>query len=133
MSQTGPSRFALWVFLIAGVYGVLALLPLYFLEGRFGRDYPPAVAHPEFFYGFVGVALAWQVAFLVIAHDPVRHRPLMIPAVLEKFSFAVAAGVLFAQGRLPDTMLAGGVVDALLGVLFLVAFWRTASGQSRSG
>ena len=70
--------FARRTFLIAGVYGLLALVPMYFLEGRIGRDIPPPITHPEYFYGFIGVAVAWQVAFLVIARDPVRFRPLMI-------------------------------------------------------
>ena len=63
---------------------------MYFLEGRIGRDTPPPITHPEFFYGFLGVAVAWQAAFLVIARDPVRFRPLMVPAVLEKAAFALA-------------------------------------------
>ena len=76
--------FARRVFLIAGVFGLLALLPLYFLEGRIGRDQPPAITHPEYFYGFVGVAATWRAASPVIARDPARFRPLMIPAILEK-------------------------------------------------
>jgi hypothetical protein len=27
--------FARWIFLIAGIYGVLAIAPMFFLEGRF--------------------------------------------------------------------------------------------------
>ena len=68
--------FARRVFLIAGIYGLLVLLPLYFMEARIGRDQPPAITHPEYFYGFLGVAVSWQVAFLVISRDPVRFRPL---------------------------------------------------------
>ena len=56
--------FAKRVFFIAGVYGILALTPMYFLEDRIGRDFPPPIAHPEHFYGFVGVALAWQMLSL---------------------------------------------------------------------
>ena len=81
--------FARRVFLIAGIYGLLVLLPLYFLEARIGRDQPPAITHPEYFYGFLGVAVSWQVAFLVISRDPVRFRPLMVPAVLEKATFGL--------------------------------------------
>jgi len=58
-------RFAKIVFLVAGIYGLLILTPMYFLENKIGRDTPPAITHPEYFYGFVGVALAWQVLFLV--------------------------------------------------------------------
>ena len=59
-------RFAKYTFLVAGVYGLLALAPQYFLERLNGEMYPPPINHPEYYYGFVGVALAWQIAFLVI-------------------------------------------------------------------
>jgi hypothetical protein len=118
--------FARRVFLIAGAFGLLALLPLYFLEGRIGRDQPPAITHPEYFYGFLGVAVAWQVAFLVIARDPRRFRPLMVPAILEKASYGLAIIALFLGGRLTAVMLASGLIDLTLGVLFVVAYLRTA-------
>lgn len=114
------------LFRIAGVYGLATLLPQYFLEGRLGRDYPPPVTHPEHFYGFLGVALAWQIAFLVIAGDPVRYRPLMPVAVVEKATFGIAALVLFALGRVAAPVLAFGVVDLVLGTLFLIAWRRLA-------
>lgn len=117
--------FARRTFLIAGVYGLVALLPMYFLEGRIGRDAPPPIAHPEFFYGFLGVAVAWQAAFLVITRDPVRFRPLMLPAVLEKASFGLPSIALWLGGRLTAPMLAAGLIDLALGVLFVVAYLRT--------
>lgn len=78
------------VFFWSGVYGILVLFPMYFLEDRIGRDFPPATNHPEQYYAFLGVALAWQFAFLVIAKDPLRYRPLMVPAIAEKFLSAGA-------------------------------------------
>lgn len=54
---------------------------MYPLEDRIGRDLPPPITHPEYFYDSIGVTIAWQVAFLVIARDPVRYRVLMIPAI----------------------------------------------------
>jgi hypothetical protein len=118
--------FAGCTFQFAGIYGLLVLVPMYFLEGRIGRDAPPPITHPEFFYGFLGVAAAWQVAFLVIARDTVRFRPLMIPAVLEKATYGIAAVALFVGGRLTGVMLASGLIDLALGVLFLIAYLRTA-------
>jgi hypothetical protein len=53
----------------------LVIAPLYFLEATVGQKNPPVISHPEFYYGFVGLALAWQFAFFVIARDPVRLRP----------------------------------------------------------
>src|SRR5215211_6355334 len=114
--------FAKRVFHIAGIYGLAVLLPQYFMEGRLGRDFPPPLNHPEHFYGFIGVAAAWQVAFLIIARDPARYRLVILPGMLEKASFGLAALVLFAQGRIPRTVLAFGVLDLIWGALFLVAF-----------
>ena len=119
-------KFARRVFLIAGVYGLIVLVPQYFLEGKTGRDFPPPITHPEYYYGFVGVALAWQILFLILSRDPARYRPMMIPAVLEKASFGIAAVALFLQGRLSGQMLAAGVVDLILGALFAAAYVRTA-------
>src|SRR3954467_12682167 len=114
--------FARRLFRIASIYGLLVLVPQFFLEDRLGRDYPPAITHPEHFYGFLGVAVAWQVAFLVIARDPVRFRPIMVPAVLEKASFGFAAVALFLRGRVPVVVLIFGLIDLTLGALFLIAF-----------
>jgi len=117
--------FAKRTFLIAGIYGLIVLLPQYLLEAKSGRDFPPAITHPEYYYGFIGVAVAWQIAFLVLAKDPVRYRGMMIPAIIEKASFAIAVGVLFALNRVSLPMLGAGFVDLILGLLFVVAYLRT--------
>lgn len=108
-------KFAKILFNVAGVYGVLALAPQYFME-------PPGLTRPEFFYGFIGVALAWQIFFLIIARDPVRYRLAIIPAILEKIAFGAAAVALYLQGRLTVPVLGAGLVDLLFALLFFVAF-----------
>jgi len=118
-------RFARWVFLLAGLSGIVIVAPLYFLEEQVGRDHPPPINHPEFFYGFAGVTLAWQVMFLVIASDPVRYRLAMLPAMLEKIGFVVAIFVLYANGRVHPIWLGAASMDGTLFVLFVVAFLRT--------
>ena len=118
-------RFAKVVFLIAGIWGVLVLTPLYFMFDLISRKDPPAITHPVFFYGFVSVGLAWQVAFLIIARNPVRLRPMMVPSIFEKFSYGIALLVLYSQARLPASDLVWGGIDLLLGVLFVVAFLTT--------
>jgi hypothetical protein len=125
--------FARWLFRIAGIYGLLVLTPIYFMESRIGQDSPLEITHPEYFYGFVGVGLAWQVAFLVIGQGPVRYRLMMIPAIVEKATFAAAAAVLYAQQRIPGPVFAAGMVDLTWGVLFAVAFWRTRGRYAASG
>ncbi|HYR29667.1 MAG TPA: hypothetical protein VEU30_14460 [Thermoanaerobaculia bacterium] len=110
-------RFAKWVFLLAAIYGVLALLPQYFVK--------PSADRPDFFYGFIGIAIAWQLAFFVIASDVTRYRPLMLVAVLEKWSFGIPAVILYSQGRIPQQMLLAGIGDLVLSVLFFIAWRRT--------
>src|SRR5947207_2475844 len=122
-------RFARWVFMLAGVTGVLMIVPPFFMEAKTGEDYPPPINHPEFYYGFFGVALAWQWMFLIIASDPVRYRPAMLPAMLEKASFAIVVPILYAQGRVGLSMLGASMLDALWLVLFVWAYWRTGKSS----
>lgn len=122
--------FARRAYTAAAVYGIIALVPQYFLEKKVGLDFPPAITHPEYFYGFVGLALVWQFAFLLIARDPVRFRPLMPITWLEKLSFGGAAAVLMAMGRIPAAVLVMGLIDLALGALFVVAWLKTPRDAS---
>jgi hypothetical protein len=118
-------RFAKWVFQLAGISGVIMIIPPYFLEEQFGRDHPPPINHPELYYGFFGVTLSWQFMFLVIGSDPVRFRLAMLPAILEKASFAVAIPILYALERVTVTWVGFASMDATWLVLFIIAYLRT--------
>jgi hypothetical protein len=127
LPRVSPDRFARRVFTGAGVYGIVCLAPMYGVERLVGEMEPPPITHPEFFYGFVGLALSWQLAFLVIGRDPVRYRALMLPSIVEKVTWFVAVIVLVALGRTRATLLPFAIVDLGLAALFLVAHRRTAS------
>ena len=114
-------KFAQRVFLVAGIYGIVALLPQYFIE----LGLPALIERPEHFYGFIGVALAWQFVFLLIARDVERYRPLMLIGVVEKLSFGVAVAILYAWNRVSPGVLGAGVIDLALGALFVLAFHAT--------
>lgn len=118
--------FASRVFYFAALYGFLAVPPLFFTEDKLGRDFPPAITHPEFYYGFAAVALAWQLAFVLIAREPARLRPMMLPAMLEKLGFGLGGVVLFIVGRAAPLTLMGALVDLIFVVLFYLAYARTA-------
>jgi hypothetical protein len=120
-------NFARRVFMIAGIYGLIVLLPQYFLEARIGRDTPPPITHVEYFYGFIGIAIAWQLVFLIISRDPARYRPIMLAAIVEKAAFGLPAIALFLSDRLSAQMLGAGIIDLVLGVLFGIAYLRTPS------
>ena len=119
-------KFAKLIFLVAGIYGLIVMLPQYFLESKIGVDSPPPISHPEFYYGFIGVTVAWQIVFLVLSSDPIRYRPMMIAAVLEKLSFAAAIAMLFTQQRVSWLMLAPAGIDLLLSILFVAAYLKTS-------
>jgi hypothetical protein len=118
-------KFAKVVFWIAGVWGVLILTPLFFIFDSIGRNDPPPVTHPGFYYGFATVGLAFQLVFMVIASDPIRYRFVMIPAIFEKMSYVVAMIVLYVQRRISTPDMVFAAVDFLLGLLFVTAFLKT--------
>jgi hypothetical protein len=117
--------FARVVFLVAGVWGIVVLTPLYFLVDVTGRQYAAPMDHPQFFYGFLSVAMAWQFAFLVIGSSPARFRPVMIPGILEKLGHVAGVAVLYSQGRLSMIDATAAAPDLFLAVLFVVAFVMT--------
>jgi hypothetical protein len=117
-------RFARWLFYIAAIYGVLVVAPLYFMERAINQQDPPAITHPMFFYGFVGTSLAWQLLYFMIARRPLVLRPVMPFAAVSKLTFAIAALVLYRQGRLDHNDVYFASIDFTLAILFLIAWQR---------
>lgn len=118
-------KFAKILFYIAGIWGILVITPLFFIFDRIGHDDPPPITHPLFFYGFAGVALAWQFVFLAIASNPVRFRPLMLVGILEKLGYFVPAVILYSQHRVHIADLFISCGDIVLAILFLIAYFKT--------
>ncbi|MBS0535426.1 MAG: hypothetical protein JSR72_15315 [Proteobacteria bacterium] len=119
-----------WIFRLAGLYGLVLILPFYGLEQRIGQDTPPPITHPEYFYGFVGVTAATQLLYLLISTDPLRYRPAMPVAALMKLSFAVAVFWLAYAGRAAGAPVTFAGVDGVIGVLFAAAFLLTSPARS---
>jgi hypothetical protein len=125
-------RFARIVFTLAGAWGVVVLTPLYVLLDISGRRYAPPTDYPHFFYGFLSVAMAWQIAFFVIGSNPTRFRPLMIPGMIEKFGYVATLIVLYGLGRVSALDATAAVPDAVLGLLFVAAFAKTAQPGAKN-
>jgi len=125
-------KFVKAVFLAAGVLGLLQVVPAYFMESQIATWNPPAVEHPEFYYGFIGVVLVWQFVYLLIGLDPIRFRPVMLLAALAKATIVVTFFWLYVLGRIRAQWLASAAFDGTFAVLFLVAYARTAQGGLRS-
>jgi hypothetical protein len=109
---------------------VLIVAPLFFSEHRMGQDYPPAITHPEFYYGFAGSVLGFQIMYLLIGFDPVRFRPLMLLGAACKLCFAVAVWILYSQGRAPGLMTALASVDAVMALAYVWAWTQTPAHWS---
>jgi len=122
--------FARIVFVAAGVWGIIVLTPLFWLVDITGRHYMAPADYPQFFYGFLSVALTWQVAFLMIGANPARFRWLMLPSIAEKLAYVVVVAVLYARGRVAMMDAMAAIPDLLLGVLFVAAFARTRGSGS---
>jgi len=120
-------RFARWVFRVAGLYGILVVAPMLFMEHRIA----PGAAHPVFFYAWISVNLAWQVLFLVLSANPTRYRPMMLVCVLEKATAVVAIPWLYAVGRVGGMWLGAALVDLVFAVLFVAAY-RVTGRLSRT-
>lgn len=118
-------RLARVVFIGAGIWGIVVLAPLFWLVDVTGRRYVPPVDYPQFFYGFLSVALAWQIAFVAIGTNPARLRPLMIPAILEKLLFVATVAALYAGARISMADAQVAIPDLVLGMLFIVAFAKS--------
>ena len=118
-------KFPKIVFTLAGIWGIIVTLPLYFLFDIIGRRSPPAINHPEFYFSFVGVTLAWQLVFLFIGTNVQRYRMMMVPAILEKVSYVLAVLALFLRQKLSVTHAAPCISDLILAILFTASFFKT--------
>ncbi|MEO9635993.1 MAG: hypothetical protein ABJF89_12355 [Parasphingorhabdus sp.] len=108
-------KFVRTIFLLAAAWGFFALVP-----GLFAEPGP----RPEYYYGFVGLALVFQLIFVMIAIDPLRYRMLVPIAILEKLSFFLPVSILYLQGRMAlGPVFYGAMVDGLLMLLFGLAWF----------
>ncbi len=117
-------RFAKWTYLLAGISGLLFVLPSYFTEDSLVDLNPPKVEHPEYYYGMLGVIVVWQFAYMLVGTDPVRYRPLMLLCALAKGGFVGTIVTLYLLGRVRPIWLGIVSFDAVWTVIFVIAYFR---------
>lgn len=122
-------KFTRIVYGSAAAYGFISLLPLYFLLEKVGREAPPPITHPEFYYGFVGVTFLWQLVFVIIAKNPVEYRSLIPITILEKFVYTVPVVLLYFAGRVHVSIMQSSLVDPVFGILFIAAYFRVSDAK----
>ncbi|HYJ51792.1 MAG TPA: hypothetical protein VEW04_01340 [Allosphingosinicella sp.] len=109
------------IFGAAGIYGLIVLLPLFFMAPWL----EPAPNRPEDYYGFLGAASVMQLVYLTIASDPVRFRPFMLLGALSKAVFFVTILTLWLEARTAGAALTLATIDGAIGLAFFYAWWRT--------
>ena len=121
------------IFWTAAIYGVLALLAGLLGEAQFNVASPPAITHPEFYYGFHGLALVFQIVFVIIARDPLRYRLLIPVAILEKAAFFIPCLLLWHADRLDNSssIFVGGMIDGIFMLLFGYAWFTSKRHQQQ--
>lgn len=117
--------FAKWTFTLGGIWGILIVGPMLFLEGWIAANDRGPTAYPETYYGFVTSVLVFQLIYLTIGRDPQRFRPLMPLAVLAKLAFGGAVWTLYATGRTPLSVAVVATPDLVLAALFATAWAKT--------
>jgi hypothetical protein len=111
-----------------GVYGVGLAVIFFLFEKVIAAKMPPAITHPEFYYGFAGALLVWHLLYIYVANHMERCRPVMIFAVLEKISFAVPVLVLYGIGRVTSLgLVIGAIGDLIWAALFFMAYVKLGS------
>ena len=113
-------RTARLIFAGAGIYGLIVLLPMFFAA----RWLFPPPNRPEDYYGFLGAATVMQLVYLTIARDPDRFRPLMPLGALSKGLFFFTILALWLTGMTTGSAMAFAMIDGLIGLAFLYAWWR---------
>ena len=108
------ARLARTIYRGAAIYGVLVLLPAYFI--------PLPDPYKLTQIGFVGLALVFQGLFWIIGSDPLRYRRVVPLTVFEKLCFGIPAVAYFAQSQTDPVTAVFGSIDLLLAVLFLFAW-----------
>jgi hypothetical protein len=118
-------KLAKWIFLIAGIFGLITTIPLVFAEKMM------SVQQPEFYYGFVFLDICLQVVYIIISTSPIRFRPMMIPAILAKASGTIALTWLYFTDQVSLQWITIGAIDGVFAILFLIGYFSTPKGYEK--
>ena len=122
-------KHARWLFRGAAIYGAILLLPIYFVEGRVAAPAARLPA-PEYFYGFIGAALSFQILYWIIGGAPRKYHALMLLGVVAKLSFWIPVAILWSIGRTATSTFALVCGDRVLRRVALAAPGRLTRQRS---
>ena len=111
-------KFAKWVLIVGGIFGLLAIIPLYFIENQIA----PGLNYPEFYYGFIGINILWQILYIYISTNLSRFRPIILFAFFVKILGVISISWLILTER-TETWWYGIIIsDLILAIMFVTAY-----------
>ena len=120
-----------WIFLIAGILGLLTAIPVAYNLILNGQELlPDLYSLGLFIHIFLFQFVCWQILFFFISRDPVRYRPMMILAFFLEVSIPFNSIWLYFYGFRLWMFLT--IVSLVFALLFLIAFWMTGRESSLS-
>lgn len=128
--MSAPVPFARYVFLAACAWGAVTLLPLPFMRHAIENGVP--LTHLEYFYGFIGTAIAFQFVFWRVASAPREFLAMMPACILEKIAFGLPVVCLVIRGHADPSLLLFGGMDLVFSALFVVAYLRLRRKEDRN-
>ena len=82
---------------------------------------------------FTGLALVFQLIFVMIAIDPVRYRPLIGIAILEKLAFFLPVLWLYSERRISHGgPFYGALIDGIWALFFALAWWLGREKETKA-
>ena len=117
-------KFARYAYFTAGIFGLILGFPVaYAALFDVSETMPSPIGTGFFIYGFLVQFVAWQVLLFMLAADPLRFRPMMIPAFLAQVVEPLNSAWLHFYGH--RIWIAASIAFLVLAVLFLISYWRT--------
>jgi len=114
---------------VAGIWACCPHTRLYFMFDLIGATIA-SITHPGFSMDSSESAWHGRPPLSLSRQNPQRFRPLMIPSILEKASLAQRNRPRFARPITTGFGFAG--TDLLLGLLFIIAYFKTSSRASNA-
>jgi hypothetical protein len=117
-------RLSRWVFAIAGTFGVILILPFAYTTVVSGElSLPDGSGAGLFLIGSFLQHIVWQIVYFIIATDPHRFRPMMVPAIFSMGISGFSSIWIYAYGIRMGVPV--GVVSVLMALTFIVAYWQS--------
>ena len=117
-------KLAKYTYLVAGVFGLILVVPAaYAAMVDSSEAMPDPIGAGLFLYGYISQFVAWQLLYFILAADPIRLRPMMVPAFLAELTAPLNSAWLYFYGVPPWFVLT--IVFLAFATLFLVSYHRT--------